>query len=1452
MPRNIVKIKPKKNLFEPIGVKNIELKEITIYERLKKIEILCIVKSPHNLDELDLIKKEINAKFGEQLELELGVEFLAAGLSKLDIKLVVERIIKELKVISAPSRSFLHLYRIHIHDNHIDIELKDQVALDNLMKAEIDIKLNTKLGRYGINNLDIRLLIGDFTKEVKEIDDEIIAIHKANLEKSNKELMERQEKNKPPVIPKRETPRQKEEIKIAEKTNESKGIIFGKGMIKGVTNDFLEFNEIYPGEVCTLEGEVFKTEQIEIKNKWRIVKFGLTNHKDSVSVKIFTKIETKVDIKVGMWVKVKGKKENDQYSNHEDILAASQVNAIESQTVIREDKADLKRIELHAHTKMSDMSGLIDAKDLVKQANFWGHQAIAITDFGVTHSFPFAFKAAKGLEDFKVIMGCEAYVVDDAIKMVKNAKDTTIEGETYIVFDIETTGFDPHNEEITEIGAVKLNGTTIVDRFSTFVNPNKPIPENIVKLTGITDEMVADAPQIEEILPKFLEFSKGATMVAHNAKFDIGFIQTKLKTKLNKDYDPAVIDTILWGKNILKELKRYNLKAMAKHLGIELNNHHRAVDDAEATAHIFVKMMNMVLSKGAYKLSEIDDVYETDIKLMDTMNTMILVQNQKGLRNLYELVSRAHIDFYGQKKPRIPKSLLNELRDGLIIASSGSGTFKNEGELVRAYLRGTAKSEIEELAKFYDYFEIHPRGTYTELVEKKEVESYDSIIEMNKFFIELAKKQNKIIVATGDVQYLNPEEHLTRSVLRYGSGMAFNSWQYDNQLYFRTTDEMLEEFSYLGENTAFDVVIKNTHLINDMIEKVQPIPDGFYPPKMDNAEEEVKNMTYAKAHKIYGNPLPEHIEQRIERELKAIIGNGFAVLYLSAQKLVKESLDNGYLVGSRGSVGSSLVAFMMDITEVNALYPHYVCPQCQYSEFIDREGSGVDLPPKNCPNCSDIEMIRDGHTIPFEVFMGFNGDKVPDIDLNFSGEYQGAIHKYCEVLFGKENVFKAGTISTLAEKNAYGYVRKFSEENNIPMRSAEIERIAKGCEGVKKTTGQHPGGMIIVPKGKSIYDFTPVQRPANDQNSSSITTHYDYHVMDEQLVKLDILGHDDPTTIKLLQDLTGVNIYDVPLADPDTIKLFSSTESLGVTPDEIGSVVGTYGVPEFGTGFVRQMLVDTMPTTFAELCRISGLSHGTDVWLNNAQEFVKKGEATLSEVISVRDDIMNFLIDSGIEKGTAFKIMEFVRKGRPSREPEQWEKYSNLMKEHKVAEWYIESCKRIKYMFPKGHAVAYVMMAMRIAYFKVHYPQAFYTAYLTRKANDFDSDFMLTLTGIKKKIQELKNEPRMDVRQKGQMALSEIILEMYARKIEFLGVDIYKSDGFKFTIEGDKIRLPLIAVNGLGAAVVENILNERTKEKFTSYEDLKRRTKTSTTIIEKLKELKAAEGLSDTDQRSLF
>ena len=977
-------------------------------------------------------------------------------------------------------------------------------------------------------------------------------------------------------------------------------------------------------------------------------------------------------------------------------------------------------------------------------------------------------------------------------------------------------------------------------------------------MTGINNGTVASADGIEKVLPEFMEFIGDATLVAHNAKFDIGFVKRDVKKYLGYDYNPSVIDTLQWARDLMPDLNGHGLKTVTKKLGVALENHHRAVDDSQATAQMFAVFLDMMKAKGATTLDKLDGIFPINTGKQAIHNVMLLAQNVTGLQNIYRLVSEAHLVHYGTKKPRITRTLIKKYREGILVGAPSSMHFANEGELISEYLRYNMDS-LEEKIKFYDYIEMQPRETYNELVEADAtgtMSSLDKVVEINKYFYNLAKENGKIVVGTSNVHYLNEEEAKVRSILLYGSGSVFRENQYmaDNKYYFRTTDELLREFSYFGDEIAREIVIENTNKINEMIEKVQPVPSGFYPPKIDNADSICREMTYAKAYELYGNPLPEVIEQRLERELKAIIGNGFAVLYLSAQKLVKESLDNGYLVGSRGSVGSSLVAYMMGITEVNALYPHYICQNkdCFHIEFIEREGAGVDLPEKVCEKCGS-PTVREGHTIPFEVFMGFDGDKVPDIDLNFSGEYQEKIHRYCEELFGKENVFKAGTISTLAEKNAYGYVKKFFEEHSLKSKNAELMRLAKYVEGAKKTTGQHPGGMIVVPQGNSIYEFCPVQRPANDMKNPSITTHFDYHVMDEQLVKLDILGHDDPTTIKLLQELTGVDIYTVPLGDRETLKLFSSTESLNVTPDDIGSVVGSYGVPEFGTPFVRQMLVDTKPTTFAELVRISGLSHGTDVWLNNAQEFIKQGKATLSEIISVRDDIMNFLIDSGIEKVTAFKIMEFVRKGMPSKNAEQWENYSQLMKEHKVPDWYIESCRRIKYMFPKGHAVAYVTMAMRIAYFKVHYPLAFYAAYLSRKAEDFNSDLMLaSLEDIKKHREGLAAQQKLDVKEKGELSLCEIIGEMHARGFEFLGIDVYKSDGFKFTIEDGKIRIPLIGINGLGASVVENIVKERELGKFISYEDLKRRTKTSGTVLEKLKSVNAIEGLSETNQISLF
>ena len=1167
-----------------------------------------------------------------------------------------------------------------------------------------------------------------------------------------------------------------------------------------------------------------------------------------------------LDISEGNFLKLSGKVQLDTYAGNEKTLMIASINVLEKENYSKEDTAEEKMVELHAHTKMSEMVGVTEVEDLIKRARAYGHTHIAITDYSVTHSYPGAFKTSKKFPEdasTKTIFGCEMYMVDDLQPMITNPSDKKISDEEFVVFDIETLGLNSHTNEIIEIGAVKIKGGRVTDRYSQLINPGRPIPYHISEITSITDDQVADKPKIDQVIGEFVKFVGDAVLVAHNAPFDMGFIKRDVKKYLNIDYKCSVIDTLQMARDLFPDLKRFGLGDLNKALGLSLEKHHRAVDDSQATANMFIIFLDKYKEKGIEYVKDINTAFEVNVKKQALKNVMVLVKNQVGLKNIYKLVSESHIKYFGNKKARIPKSVLIENRDGLIIGSSLSAHFMNMGELVDLYLRSDFE-KLEEAAKFYDYIELLPKSTYNELIEKDgtgNLGSYEEIEKMNKYFYDLGKRLGILITASSNVHYLDENEDIIRAILLYGSGTVYNARQYkvDNGFYFRTTNEMLNEFSYLGEDIAKEIIIKNTNFIASRIEEIRPIPTGFYPPKMDNAEEIVRTMTYEKAYRIYGDPLPEIVAARLERELNAIINNGFSVLYLSAQKLVKKSLDNGYLVGSRGSVGSSLVAFMMGITEVNALYPHYICdnPECKHSEFIEREGVGIDLEDKNCPKCGQ-KYRKDGYSIPFEVFMGFKGDKVPDIDLNFSGEYQSEIHKYCEELFGKENVFKAGTISTLAEKNAEAYVRKYFEDNKIETTRAEVIRLGRLCQGAKKTTGQHPGGMVIVPQGNSIYEFCPVQRPANDETSSSTTTHYDYHVMDEQLVKLDILGHDDPTTIKLLQEYTDIEIKDIPLADPDTLKIFSSTESLGVTPEQIDSEIGTYGIPEFGTGFVRGMLIETRPTTFAELVRISGLSHGTNVWLNNAQEFVRNGQATLSQIITVRDDIMNYLIDQGLDNSDAFKIMEFVRKGKPKKEIEAWEGHSAKMKEKGVPEWYIESCRRIEYMFPKGHAVAYVMMEMRIAYFKVHQPLAFYAAFLSRKADDFDIETMSKSILAKQKLDELSKEPKLDPKKKNEQAICEIVVEMEARGLQLLPVDIYLSHGTKFTIEDGKIRIPLIGINGLGGAVIENIIKERAEGKFISIEDLKRRTKINQTVADKLKNIGAIAELSETNQISLF
>ena len=1442
-------IEPNMEVFSKLGVKSIEIKNILLNTRIKRITFNCSVSCMNCIDDIDIIYKDVLSKFGRELEIEFITDNKNLSLNDEEIKSIVTRAIERLKTKNTTSKSFLCFYKLHIKDNYIVIELNDENTKFMLEEVKISSKIENILDEYGVKDYKIIFSVGDFSKEISNIEEKIkmdIEKHQDTINAGREKIVKTNSTSETQVY------KAKNDFKRASKTRE----------IKGETISIKDFYDLYDGETCIVEGEVFSMEDMTLKSGKILKTVRITDGESSLTSKIFLDENEKLDIFEGTFLKLSGKLQLDTYAGNEKTLMINSVNIIDKEKIKKEDTVEEKMVELHAHTKMSEMVGVTDVEDIIKRAKEYGHKAIAITDYSVVHSYPAAFKTAKKFstdeEKMKAIFGCEMYMIDDEAPMVTNPKDKKIDDEEFVVFDIETTGLNSHTNEIIEIGAVKIKAGRIVDRYSQLINPGRPIPYHITEITSITDEQVANEPKIDEVIGKFVDFVGDAVLVAHNAPFDMGFIKRDIKKYLNIDYQCSVIDTLQMARDLFPDLKKYGLGDLNKTLGLALEKHHRAVDDSQATANMFIIFLEKYKEKGLEYMKDINTGFEVNVKKQSLKNVMVLVKTQAGLKNMYRLVSEAHIKYFGNKKARIPKSVLIENREGLIIGSSLTAHFMNTGELADLYLRHDLE-KLEEAAKFYDYIELLPKSTYNELIEKDgtgALGSYEEVEKMNKYFYDLGKRLGILVTASSNVHYLDENEDIIRSILLYGSGTVYNSRQYsiNNGFYFRTTDEMLKEFSYLGEDEAKEVVITNTNKIADMIESgIRPIPEGFYPPKMENAEEIVKSMTYEKAYRIYGNPLPEIVSARLERELNAIINNGFSVLYLSAQKLVKKSLDNGYLVGSRGSVGSSLVAFMMGITEVNALYPHYICdnPECKYSEFIEKEGVGIDLPDKICPKCG-AKLRKDGYSIPFEVFMGFKGDKVPDIDLNFSGEYQSEIHRYCEELFGKENVFKAGTISTLAEKNAEAYVRKYFEDNNLNAVRAEIIRLGRLCQGAKKTTGQHPGGMVIVPQGNSIYEFCPVQRPANDETSESTTTHYDYHVMDEQLVKLDILGHDDPTTIKLLQEYTNMEIKDIPLADKDTLKIFSSTESLGVTPEQIGTEIGTYGIPEFGTGFVRQMLIDTRPTTFAELVRISGLSHGTNVWLNNAQEFVRNGQATLSQIITVRDDIMNYLIDQGLDNSDAFKIMEFVRKGKPKKEPENWEKYSSMMKEKKVPDWYIESCRRIEYMFPKGHAVAYVMMAMRIAYFKVHQPLAFYAAFLSRKADDFDMEFMSRGILAKQKLEELSKEPKLDPKKKNEQAICEIVIEMEARGIELLPVDIYLSDGKKFTIEDNKIRIPLIGINGLGGAVIDAIVKEREEGNFISVEDLKRRTKIQQPVVDKLKNIGAISSLSETNQISLF
>ena len=1222
-------------------------------------------------------------------------------------------------------------------------------------------------------------------------------------------------------------------------SNLPKDMIYGKR----VSGDKIQISEININTGrATLEGEVFDVETREIKGNKKLYTFNVTDFTNSMTIKIFANQKQQEPLeeglKEGIYVRIEGDVVYDNFIR-QVVIMANAIMLVEKP--FRYDKSTEKRVELHLHTQMSDMDGMTSIDEAAKRASKWGHKALAITDHGVVQAFPEGMAASKKY-GIKMLYGLEGYIINDTKPIVLNTKEENIDCE-YVVFDIETTGFSPKKDNITEIGAVKIRNNEIIDRYSQLINPETSIPQKVVELTGITDEMVKDMPTIENVLPSFLEFIKDSVLVAHNASFDMGFISEKFSHMGIKLKNP-VLDTLQLSREMFTELKSHKLNKVAKHLNISLDNHHRAVDDSEATAHILLKCISILKDKDVSKLSELNSIFSDNInyKSGESYHIVLFAKNYVGLKNLYKVVSDSHLKYF-YRRPRIPKSILSKYKEGLII-----GTACEAGELYRGILKNKSQEEIEEIVKFYDYLEIQPIDNNKFLIDKGNVKDADELRNINKKIVELGEIYNKPVVATGDVHFLDQQDEIYRRVLMAGKG--FSDADDQPPLYFKTTDEMLEEFSYLGKDKSKEVVIDNTNYIADMVEEILPIPDGTFPPVIEGSEEELKKMTYEKAISIYGDPLPELVKDRLDRELNSIISNGYAVLYIISHKIVKKSLDDGYLVGSRGSVGSSFVATMSDITEVNPLPPHYVCPKCKHSEFIadGSVGSGVDMEDEKCPKCG-ADYIKDGHDIPFEVFLGFEGDKEPDIDLNFAGEYQSEAHQYTEDLFGEGYVFRAGTIGTIAEKTAYGFVKKYFDERGKVLNKAEASRLVRGCTGVKRTSGQHPGGVMVVPRTKEIYDFTPIQYPANDSSSGVITTHFDYHSISGRILKLDILGHDTPTIIRMLEDITGVDAQKIPLDDEKTMKIFTTTETLGIKPEDINSETGSFGIPEFGTKFVRQMLIDTMPTTFAELVRISGLSHGTDVWLNNAQDLVRNGVTKLNEVISTRDDIMVYLIYNGLDKKKAFTIMEKVRKGKGLTEEDE-----EYMREFNIPEWYIDSCKKIKYMFPKAHAAAYVMMSFRIAYFKVHYPEAFYATYFTMKAVDFDADLVTKgMDTVKDKLKELDDMGNdKTAKEKNLATVLEVVLEMYARGFKFKKVDLYNSHSDKFIIKEDGLIPPLKSLQGVGENAARSIAAERENGKFLSIEDILSRCKVTKTVIEALRNHGCLEGMSESNQLSLF
>lgn len=1402
------------------------------------------------------IKRQVKPFFGMEVRIKERFELSSLHTVETIFEDYKESMIYELGKHNMILCQLIRDSEIKIRDNKVVLVLKDNFVSREYSKELYEIIEEMFAERFDREiNMDFEFIKAEESRQSKEAEYRLNQM----VEDVSKRIAATKAKEKEKVEPKEETkvskPAVKQESKPAYrpvKISDNPDVVYGRDVLDDAITLDTVIHEM--GEIV-FRGQIMSVDNRELRNGKIILMFDITDFTDSITVKLFLTAEQYQDvsgyIKKGGFYKIKGVTTIDRFSGELTIGSVAGIVKIADFRTKREDLALEKRVELHCHTKMSELDGVSDAGSLVAQACKWGHPALAITDHGVVQAFTEAFHQKLDNKEFKIIYGVEAYFVDDLKKIISEPAGQSF-NDTYVVFDLETTGLSPVQDRIIEIGAVKVKDRKIVDRFSTFVNPQIPIPFHIEQLTSINDSMVENADVIENILPEFIKFCQGAVMVAHNAEFDISFIKEKCRTILNQEFNRTVIDTVSLSRALLPQLGKFTLDNVAKVLNVPGFHHHRAVDDANACADIFLALIEKLEARGIVDLDEINNIEEFNVNAIrkaKTTHGIILASSEVGRVNLYRLVSMSHLTYFN-RRPRIPKSEIEKHREGLIIGSACEA-----GDLYQAILNGAPHEEIVRLVNFYDYLEIQPLGNNRFMIENEkipQIKSNEDLISINKEIIRLGEQFNKPVVATCDVHFLNPEDEIYRRIIMKGQGFD----DADNQapLYLRTTEEMLAEFSYLGEEKAYEVVVTNTRKISDMCDRIEPVRPDKCPPVIPNSDETLREICYSNAHKIYGPELPKVVVDRLERELTSIISNGYSVMYIIAQKLVWKSNEDGYLVGSRGSVGSSFVATLSGVTEVNPLSPHYLCPECFYVDFDSEEvksfsgGAGCDMPDKNCPHCN-TKMRKEGFDIPFETFLGFNGDKEPDIDLNFSGEYQAKAHAYVEVIFGEGQTFKAGTVGTLADKTVYGYVKKYYEEKGERKRDCEINRIVSGGVGVKRSTGQHPGGIIVLPYGEEIHSFTPIQHPANDMTSNIITTHFDYHSIDHNLLKLDILGHDDPTMIRMLQDLTGVDPVTIPLDSPEVMSLFRSTDALNIKPEDIGGTkLGCLGIPEFGTDFAMQMLIDTKPKYFSDLVRIAGLSHGTDVWLGNAQTLIEEGKATISTAICTRDDIMIYLIGKGIEAGVAFKIMESVRKGKGL--TPDWEK---LMVEADVPDWYIWSCKKIKYMFPKAHAAAYVMMAWRIAYCKVFYPLEYYASYYSIRADDFSYELMcFGKEKLDYYIESYRKRDDLSNKEEGQLKDMRLVQEMYARGFEFLPIDLYKSHSRNFQIIDGKLLPPFKSIDGLGESAADGIFEAAKNGPFKSVEDFISRAKVPKTSAALMVDLGILKGLPQSNQLSLF